>query len=356
MKRPTQADVARLAGVSRAVVSYVVNERAEGRIAITADTRRRVTSAIEQLGYQPDSAAQSLRLGRTHSIGVLIPDAHNPHYWQIVQGIESEARAHGYDLYLSTTSLDPDRELAAVRALMRGRIDGLILLLTYRSFIDPELVGADHARRPLVLIGAQGMEQPGCDVVSSGLRDGAVELMRYLIGQGHRQIGLVYGVAAARLGVDRLESYRRELAAAGCPPADDLIVRCGPRLEDGYRAALALLDRRPRPTAIIAINDYLALGVLRACADRGLRVPRDVSVAGFDDIETAPYLVPALTTVRTNAEEMGRRAMQLLLERVRQPDRSCQNAQVPAEIVVRGSTGPALDLSGNGLLHEQVTA
>jgi LacI family transcriptional regulator len=356
MKRPTQSDVARLAGVSRAVVSHVVNDRAEGRIAITADTRRRVLSAIEQLGYQPDAAAQSLRLGRTHSIGVLIPDAHNPHYWQIVQGVESEAQAHGYDLYLSTTSLDPDRELAAVRALMRGRIDGLILLLTYRSFVDPEVVGLTHARRPLVLIGGQEVGPPSCDVVSSGLREGAVEMMRYLIGQGHEHIGLVYGVAAPDLGADRLGAYVQELSAAGHPPAHDMVVRCGPRLDDGYRAALTLLDHSPRPTAIVAINDYLALGVLRACAERGLHVPRDVSVAGFDDIETASYLVPALTTVRTNAEEMGRQALRLLLERVRQPDRTCQHTHVPAEIVVRGSTGPAFDLSGNGLLPLQVVA
>ncbi|OQA42965.1 MAG: Catabolite control protein A [Chloroflexi bacterium ADurb.Bin325] len=340
MKRPTQADVAKLAGVSRAVVSYVLNDRTDGRISITPETRRRVLAAIEELGYQPDAAAQSLRLGRTRSIGVLIPDAHNPHYWQIVQGIESEAQAYGYDLFLSSTSLDPDRELAAVRALMRGRIDGLILLLTYRGLLDPELQMLKHTRNPLVFVGGAPRTECCYDAVLTGLSDGATEMLRHLIGLGHRRIGLVYGVAAPELGLDRLEAYRRELAAIGEAVDDSLVVHCTPRLEDGYRAALRLLDRGPRPTAILAINDYLALGVLRACADRGVRVPEDVSVAGFDDIEASPYLVPALTTVRTNAEEIGRSALRLLFARMQQPDRKCQQVYVPAQLAVRGSTGP----------------
>jgi LacI family transcriptional regulator len=341
MKRPTQADVAKLAGVSRAVVSHVLNARTDGPITITPETRRRVLAAMEQLGYQPDAAAQSLRLGRTRSVGVLIPDAHNPHYWQIVQGIESEAQAHGYDLFLSSTSLDPDRELAAVRALMRGRIDGLILLLTYRGLLDPELQMLVHTRNPLVLVGGTPRTECHYDVVLTGLPDGAAEMMRHLIGLGHRRIGLVYGVAAPDLGLDRLNAYCGELAAIGEASGDSLVVRCGPRLEDGYQAALSLLDREPRPTAILAINDYLALGVLRACADRGLRVPEDISVAGFDDIEAASYLVPALTTVRTNAEEMGRSALRLLLTRMQQPDQACQQVYVPSQLAVRGSTGPA---------------
>jgi LacI family transcriptional regulator len=340
MKRPTQADVAKLAGVSRAVVSHVLNARTDGPITITPETRRRVLAAMEQLGYQPDAAAQSLRLGRTRSVGVLIPDAHNPHYWQIVQGIESEAQAHGYDLFLSSTSLDPDRELAAVRALMRGRIDGLILLLTYRGLLDPELQVLVHTRNPLVLVGGAPRAECHYDVVLTGLPDGAAEMMRHLIGLGHRRIGLVYGVAAPELGLDRLNAYRGELAAIDEAADDSLVVRCGPRLEDGYQAALELLDREPRPTAILAINDYLALGILRACADRGVRVPEDISVAGFDDIEAASYLVPALTTVRTNAEELGRSALRLLLTRMQHPDQACQQVCVPSQLAVRGSTGP----------------
>ena len=177
------------------VVSCVLNGRTEGRITITPETRRRVLAAIEQLGYQPDAAAQSLRLGRTHSVGVLIPDARNPHYWQIVQGVESEAQAHGYDLFLSSTSLDPDRELAAV-GHCRGRIDGLILILTYRDLLDPELQMLTHTRNPLVLVGGSLHGECRCDTVIPGLADGASEMMRYLLSQGHRTIGFVFGVAA----------------------------------------------------------------------------------------------------------------------------------------------------------------
>jgi LacI family transcriptional regulator len=341
MKRPTQSDVARLAGVSRAVVSHVVNNRPAGRIAITEETRRRVLAAIEETGYQPDASAQSLRLGKTKSVGVLIPDTHNPHYWQVVRGVEDAARPHGYDLFISSTSLDPDREIAGIRTLARRRVDGLILLLTYYDRAESELLALRGSQNALVLFGQPSDPSLDLDTVEPSHRQGAVEMMAHLLGLGHRRVGLVQGVATPTLGVERLETYEAALHSASIPFDPDLVIRSGPQIEDGYAAACRLLDLRPRPTAILAVNDYLAIGVLRACAERGLHVPGDVSVAGFDDVDVAPYLTPPLTTVRVSAEEMGRRAFCLLLDRMQRPASPVQHVRVPAQLIVRASTGPA---------------
>jgi DNA-binding LacI/PurR family transcriptional regulator len=350
MKRSTQTDVARLAGVSRAVVSHVVSNRPAGGITITEETRRRVLAAIEVTGYQPDASAQSLRLGKTRSVGVLIPDTQNPHYWQVVRGVEDAARPHGYDLFFSSTSLDPDRELAGVRALTRRRVDGLILMLTYYDKLESELLALRSSQSALVLFGLPPSSALEVDTAEPSHGEGAAEMMAHLLGLGHRRIALVLGVATPTLGVERLAAYEAALRAAGLPVDPELIVHTGPQIEDGYGAALHLLDLRPRPTAIVAVNDYLAIGVLRACVERGVRVPNDVSVAGFDDIDVAAYLTPGLTTVRVSAEEMGRRAFCLLLDRIEHPASPPQHVRVPAQLVLRASTGPACPDEGvNGV-------
>jgi LacI family transcriptional regulator len=338
MKRPTQADVARLAGVSRATVSYVISGRAKDDISITEETRQRVLQAIERLGYQPDASAQSLRRGSTRTIGLLIPDLHNPHYWQIVRGVEEEVASQGYDLLFNSTSLNPERERECVRALLRRRIDGLILLLTYPTTLLEEARALIRPRSPLVLLGSAAQDM---DTVLPSHGQGATQLMAHLLELGHRRIGLVLGVATPELGADRLAAYQSALHDHGLPVDETLIERCGSALDDGYQASWRLLQRQPRPTAIVVINDLLAIGALRAAADLGLRVPAEVSVASFDDIEVAAYLCPPLTTVRVNAEEMGTTAARLLFARLHDPERPPQHIRLPAQLVVRGSTGPA---------------
>ncbi len=338
MKRPTQTDVAHLAGVSRATVSYAISGRAAGAIALPEETRQRVIQAAEQLGYQPHAPAQSLRAGATKTLGMLIPDMRNPHFWQIVSGFEDEARTQGYDLLLSNASLNPDRELESVHTLLRGRVDGLVLSLSFPKRLTDEAGLLARRGSPVVMIGGSFT---GLDMVRSDYTAGALKMMSHLLALGHRHIGLVFGVATPELGLDRLTAYRKAILDAGLPLNEDLIEHCGPNQADGYQAAARLLDRSPRPTAILAVNDLLAISVLRLLADRGLRVPQDVSVAGFDDIDVASFLCPSLTTVRINAEEVGRTAARLIFERMADPERPHQCICIPAELIQRGSTGPA---------------
>ena len=343
MKRPTQVDVARLAEVSTATVSYVVNGLADGRVSISEETRQRVLAAVADLGYVPDARAQSLASGDTNTIGLIIPDIRNPHFWEHAEGVEQEARGSGYHLLLSSIALDSDYADEIFQDLSRRRIDGLILM---GSFIHQSeeamsiLAWLCKRRLPVVEISDHDVDYD-VDSVRSDYRAATREVMSYLLSLQHRRIGMIYGVTSPVLAEDRLQPYKESLQAGGLPVDQELIARCGPTIEDGYQAALQLLKLPERPTALIAINDLLAIGALRAATDLELHIPTDLSLVGFDGIHLSEYLVPRLTTVRKDSIGVGREAVKQLLARISEPDLPRQKASIPPHLVIRESTGLA---------------
>ena len=340
MNRPTQVDVARLAGVSRATVSYVLNGLTEGRVPISDETRQRVLDAIEELGYEPDARAQALRSGATKTIALIIPDLRNPHFCEYATGIEEAARASGYHLLISSTTLNDEYAVDIFKDLARRRFDGLILASSFILESDEAQATLAHIRkRGLPIVELSG--NYGVDSVAADYREATKEVMSYLLSLGHRRIGMIYGVGGHELGEDRLQPYQDSLNAAGIPGEPDLIVECGPTIEDGYQASLKLLRLTPRPTAIIAINDLLAISTVRAAADLGLRVPTDLSLVSYDDIPMANYLVPRLTTVTKDAQTLGRQAFETLLARIQNPDLPRQRIHSPSKLIIRESTGQA---------------
>ncbi len=336
-RRVTQSDVARLAGVSRATVSNVITGHTGGNVQITEETRRRVMAAVAALGYQPHAAARSLRSGRTDTVALLIPDGSNPHWWAIVRGVEAVTREHGCQLVLSIGGQEAERERRALHALAEQRFDGLILILTYPGRLADELEKLRLQGSPIVTF---GHELPGKDLVTQDYGPGARELMEHLLALGHRRIGFIHGVARAGLGADRLFAYRRALRAANLPYEKALIAPCGPSPDDGACAARQLLDLTPRPTAILGVNDLMAMGALQAAYERGLSVPAELSVAGFDDIDLAEHLTPPLTTLAAHGEEIGHQAATLLFARLADPERPQQRLAIPTQLVIRRSTGP----------------
>jgi LacI family transcriptional regulator len=339
MKRPTQADVARQAGVSRATVSYVLNGQADGRIPISEETRQRVLEAIKVLDYEPDSRAQALRSGSTKTIGVIIPDLRNPHFVEYATGIEQAAHSAGYHLLLTSIAFDVEYGADIFKGLARRRIDGLILVSSFINMSEEAqktLYQLRERRFPMVELN----DQYNVDNVVCNYREATNEAMAHLLALGHRRIGMIYGVEAPEMADDRLIPYKEMLMAADLFDPH-LIVECGPTIEDGYQAALKLLQGPLRPTAIVAINDLLAIGVLRAAADLGLAVPQDLSLVSYDDIPMAKYLVPRLTTVSKDALRLGREAFNLLFERIQNPERPRQQKVNPARFIVRESTGTA---------------
>jgi LacI family transcriptional regulator len=344
MNRPTQQDVAKLAGVSRATVSYVLNGLTEnGRVPISEETRKKVIEAIDELGYVPDASAQALSTGNTKNIGLIIPEMDNPHFWEHADGVEKEALASGYRLLLSSMELNVEYGEDIFKDLSRQRIDGLILTGAFinRSEEVQKILRQFQKRRlPIVEITDNTNLDNHLDRVSSNYYAATKEVMAHLLSLGHRQIGFVYGVQGPFLGEDRLVPYQESLLAAGLPVKDELIIHCGATIQDGYHAAEALLKSSLRPTALIAINDLLAIGVMRAALDLGLKIPQDLSVVGYDDIPFAKYLMPRLTTVSKNAVGLGREAVKLLLARIQEPDRPQQTVNVSPQVLIRESTGP----------------
>lgn len=340
MSRPTQTDVAKHAGVSRATVSYVLNDKTDKLSSIPAETQQRVLDAIEELGYEPDAQAQALRSGSTKTIALLIPDLQNPHFCEFATGVEKAARAAGYQMLLSSTTLSNEHALEAFKDLARRRVDGLIVA---SAFLLDDKEAQDTLDRilkrnlPIVDMG----DFYEIDSASSNYSRATEEVISYLLSLGHQRIGLVYGVAAREHGLDRLEAYWDSLAAAEIAPDPNLVAECGPTIKDGYQGTKQLLELPNRPTAIIVINDLLAIGALRAAADLGIRVPDELSIVGYDDISMANYLVPRLTTVTKNAFGGGQKAFELLITRIQNPKLPRRVIEDSPKLIVRESTGPA---------------
>jgi LacI family transcriptional regulator len=337
MQRPTQKDVARLAGVSRSTVSYVLNDQTTLKIPISEETRQRVMDAIAELGYEPDERAQSLIRGNTKTVGVIIPVIDNPYFWQMFSGISDELQEAGYSLHLSRHPLDAQQESNTIRELMRRRVDGFILLAAVKYLLPRLIDDLRKAGQPVVEITASKAE---FDHVIHDYSSGTRALMTHLIELGHRRIGFIYGVAQKVEGFDRLITYRQVLEEAGLTGNEAFETHCGDKMEDAYQAAYALLSQPTRPTALLVINDMLAIAVIRAANDLGLNIPTDLSIAGFDDIPFSNYLSPRLTTVSGKAEESGRDAVRLLLKRFAEPDLPQQVTTTHVELIVRESTGP----------------
>ncbi|MBX3084313.1 MAG: LacI family DNA-binding transcriptional regulator [Anaerolineae bacterium] len=337
MTRATQKDVARRAGVSRSTVSYVLNDQIDLKIPISDETRQRVMKAIAELGYEPDARAQSLRRGDTKIVAVILPVIQNPFFWQILSGISDALQDAGYSLHLVHHPLNEQQEANTIRELKRQRVDGFILLAAVKYLLPRLTDYLRKAGRPAVEITSTRAE---FDHVVHGYSSGTRELMTHLLQLGHRRIGFVYGTAKEVQGHDRLLAYREMLQEAGIENHQKFEMHCGENLEDAYQAAYALLNRADRPTALLVINDMLAIAAMRAAGDLGLSIPSDVSVAGFDDIQFSNYILPRLTTVSGKAEESGRAAVRLLLNRFAEPELPQQVTTAEVQLIVRESTGP----------------
>jgi LacI family transcriptional regulator len=328
--RVTIEDVAREADVSYATVSRVVS----GKGYVSIETRNRVMDAVTRTGYIVNRRAQGLASGRAQVVGLVVHDLDTSYIGEIVRGIDEELASVSYDLMLYTTHKRKHRESAFVTNLTAGLADGLLLVLP----TDPAAYLDTIRRRgfPFVLIdhGGNGAEGPS---VGATNHQGAYDATRYLIELGHRRIGFVTGNLEMGCAADRLAGYRTALGDHGLA-VDPCLIQEGDFAQPrGFDCARALLSLPESPTAIFASNDVSAFGVVEAIRDRGLRIPDDVSVIGFDDIPTAASIHPRLTTVRQPLEEMGRQATRMLLEFIANPERQVERLDLPTSLVIRGS-------------------
>jgi len=340
LSKATLRDVARQAGVDPSIVSRVLNQ--DPRLSVRAETRARILDAAGRLAYQPNGLARGLRLRRTKTLAMLIPDITNPIYATIIRGAEQAALAHGYNLFLCNTGDAAERELNAIRSVAEKTVDG-VLIATARH--EDDLTATLTAvRLPYVLVNRRA---PGAAYsVTTDDVAGARLGVEHLVALGHRRIAHITGTLGTDTAQRRLEGYRRALRAAVLP--DAMVVEGGFRYDAGFAAMQRLLRSTLRPTAVFVANIVAALGALRAMKDAGIAVPGEISLMGFHDILAAEQVDPAITTVRMPLDSMGRQAADLLLETLAGHEPPIRHNVIQgAELLVRKSTAalPA-DFSG----------
>jgi DNA-binding LacI/PurR family transcriptional regulator len=319
----TSVDVARRAGVSQSTVSLVFSGKGAGRVSEATQTR--VRRCARELGYRPNVAAQALRLGRSRAVALLVPDVTNPFFSRVLRGAQRAAQAAGYTVALVDTANDRRWEQQSFEALRAGPVDGYLLF----EVSAPEELGPDqHA----VLMEA---EAPGRPSVRFDAEGGAAAAFQHLVDLGHRRIGHLAATFDAPTFHLRETARRRVLVKAGIDPDAQPRALTEIDIDAARDAAGPVLDERP--TAIFCDDDLVAAGLYLATRERGLRVPDDLSVIGFDDMDFARVLDPPLTTVALDAEALGASAFELL-ERRMAGRRTRRRVVLPAELLVRGST------------------
>jgi len=313
-RKPTQADVARHASVSQAVVSYVLS--ASSAVTIPAVTRERVLASAAELGYVPNSAARSLRTNKTMTIAGVIPDITNPFYPAFERGIQDVAEARGYDLVTYNTDGIAAKELKSLRFVREGRVDGMIM--TPFHVTPADLMPLLEVGLAIVMLSSNHAtwSAHGVDSVSISNEDAACEAVAYLLDRGHSRVGMIAGVAGTPPRESRVRGYLRALSQHGIA-REPVLIRSGGFTEDGGRQGMRdLLQLAVLPTAVFCANDLLALGAMVALREAGLRVPEDMAIVGFDDIPVARMVQPALTTIAQFPERAGERAATMLFDRL----------------------------------------
>jgi len=322
-------DVARAAEVSQSTTSRALS--GEGYVAPVV--RERVQAAAERLGYVPHAMARSLRKQVNQSVGVVVSDLRNTFYADLAAGIAARARAHGYTMMLVDDQGRAAEELTAARAFVSTRTAGVIVT-PVSATVSGYLLG-QHI--PVVEVDRQ-FSAGSCDAVVVDNRNAARRVTEHLIALGHRRIALLVDTTDWTTGVDRSQGYRSALAGAGLPTSPELLVSVGWDAGGARRAAVDLLARRNRPTALLAANNVLAEGLWRAVGDLGLRVPGDVSVVSFDDARWMSMVDPGMTAVGQDVVALGAAAMDRLVARIARPDDEPDTVILEAVILPRGST------------------
>jgi LacI family transcriptional regulator len=332
---PNIRDIAERLGVSVATVSRVINDYPD----VSPETRERVREAIREERFVPDRTARTLVTGRSQVVGIILetgaghPDLQHPFFQEVLDGLKRTVGPSGYDLLLfSRDGSEPRSYLSRIR---HHRVDGVVAM------------GADH-QAEIEEVVASKVPCMGVDLALAGARagwvtsdnaEGAALAVRHLHGLGHRRIAHIAGTRDSAPGADRLRGFRREIERLGVPLPNGYVREGDFYPGSGHAAMAALLDLPDPPTAVVAAADLMAAGAIQAVVDRGLRVPDEVAVVGFDDIQIASLLRPSLTTIRQDKPGLGAAAGRALIGMIADPELTPPGITLPVELVVRGSTG-----------------
>jgi len=328
----TMKEVAELAGVSITTVSHVINETR----FVSDDLGERVRKAIQELSYQPDQRARSLRVGKSDTIAMLVTDIQNPFFPAVVRGSEDCAREHGYSLILCNTDEDPSQEELYVSLMMERRVDGFLIAPSIRP--EHTLQALVDQSSPLVII-----DRPcslPVDQVFSDNENGAYQATKYLVELGHTRIGAIVELEGIPTFDDRVRGWRRALEEAGISIESGWLRQAGLEVEGAATAAGKLLQGERRVTAVFATNNVMTLGMLEHLKETTLACPKDVSLVGFDDPEWAASFNPAITSIAQQPYEMGYRGVELLIQRIAGDSGKPKKICLECNLRVRESSEP----------------
>ncbi|MBC7320565.1 LacI family DNA-binding transcriptional regulator [bacterium] len=345
----TIKDVAERAGVSVMTVSRVINNSRY----VSQETREKVERAMKELGYVPNALAHGLITKRTHVLGLIVSDITNPFFTTIARGVEDTAIKNGFNIILCNTDEDVEKEEKYIDLLLRKRVEGIILSpadCNKRDGIERIIM----RNVPLVLID-RCIDGLNLDCVYSDSISGAYELTKYLVSLGHKRIGIIVGPRRISTARDRIEGYKKALQEAGIP-IDEALIRWGEKYsrEDGYKNTKELLATNSPPTAIFGGNRLITVGILKAIRELGLKIPDDISVVSFDEVEDMSVTNPFLTVVSQDSYKMGVIAVECLLKRIKEKDKSFnapQNIVLQPELVIRESCRALKEVKGESLVE-----
>lgn len=329
----TIREVAERAGVSTMTVSRVINKSGY----VSPGARSRVEAAIAEMGYVPNALARSLRFKQTKTLALVLSDITNPFFTTIARGVEDVANHHGFNVIFGNTDESETKQAEYLTILVQKQVDG-VLLVPARS-TDGSITFVQSRRVPTVVLDRR-VPDSLVDGVRCDSEQGAYDLVQLMLGLGHSRIAILNGPPEVSTAADRLAGYRRALTEAGLAIDPTLILHDRFTQDAGYLMAKQVLAIAPRPTALFAANNFIAIGAYRALRDAGLRVPEDMAMVAFDDLPSTLVLEPFLTVAAQPAYEMGRRATELLLERLAgDGPPNCQEIVLPVEIIQRRSSG-----------------
>jgi DNA-binding LacI/PurR family transcriptional regulator len=333
ISRPSSIkDIARLAHVSHSTVSRALKSSS----LIAPETAARVKRIAREVGYRPSAVARGLVTRRTMMIGVVVTAVSDPFISEVVGGIEDTARRAGYSVYLAESGADPERETGVVRSFAERRVDGIVVTASRVGALYTPLL--EEMGVPIVLVNNQHPGEFVHSVIIENV-EGSRLVTDYLLGLGHRRIAYLADRFGYQSNTERFAGYREALEQRGVPFLPELLAEGDGKAEGGLAATEELLSRPEPPTAIFCYNDMTAMGALRAAYKRGVRVPLDLSITGFDDLAISSFFCPPLTTVRQPMRQMGLLAMETLLALLANRGAGV-TLRVPAELVVRESTAP----------------
>lgn len=330
--KTTIVDIARQARVSVTTVSHVVN----GTRFVAPLTALAVRDVIDRTGYSPNAVARALKTSRTHAVGIAVSVARNPYFSDVVGAIENECSRLGMMVFLSDTRDDPATEFEVVRALVHHRVDGLILAPS----ADPErrtLRYLDEMRTPCVLV--DRTPDPSFDQVGVDNADAMRALVHHVVNRGHRRVGYIGGASGFETTLERVTGYRAALEDFGLPFDPALLDTGHVTVASADAATRRLLNLADGPTVLVAGNNLTMIGAMSAVRALRLRVPRDLSLVGFDDFEWADFFEPRLTLVAQPVVEIGQRAASLLMERIADPEGARRTVRLKTTLIERESCG-----------------